>query len=44
MAEKDEKTEVEKPFAFKEVKSAEKPIIAPDGHVVLSKDIDARDS
>ena len=46
MAEKDEeKIEVEKPFAFKEVKSAEKPIIAPDGHVVLSKeDIDARDS
>ena len=39
MAEKDEeKTEVEKPFKFKEMKSAEKPIIAADGHVVLSKE------
>ena len=37
MADKDEsKVEAEKPFKHKEVKSADKPIVAADGHVVLS--------
>ena len=30
-------------YKVKEIKSADKPIVAPDGHVVLSQeDIDAR--
>lgn len=42
MADKD-KLEVEKPVKVTERKSADKPIVAPDGHVVLSQeDIDAR--
>jgi hypothetical protein len=43
--EKQVEVEAEKPWKAKDRKSADKPIIAPDGHVVLSQeDIDARDS
>jgi hypothetical protein len=45
MAEKKEETTPVVEPKVKERKSATKPIIAPDGHVVLSQeDIDARDS
>ena len=41
----DKKPEREPPEKVTEIKSATKPIIAPDGHVVLSQeDIDSRDA
>lgn len=44
MAEKKDVQAADKPVKVTERKSADKPIIAPDGHVVLSQeDIDARD-
>jgi hypothetical protein len=45
MADKDEPKKEEKPAEFKfDNKMADKPIVAPDGHVVLSQeDLDARE-
>jgi hypothetical protein len=44
-AKEEEKTQGPEEYKRPERKSATKPIVAPDGHVTLSKeDIDARDS
>jgi hypothetical protein len=46
MADKDEAKKADKPAVFKfDNKMVDEPIVAPDGHVVLSQeDIDARDA